>query len=213
MSICGCRGLWTSTLGVPLLMAKLRYASPLVSATLKASRCASLPSYFRPEGKVTVTVVGGTREAEPVPPPNPEPPPPPETNRFCSVFGSYLAPIPARSPDTEWHVLHFPCPLKYSSPAFASPMRILIGAEDGRPRIFVGKLCRNVAMSEISVSPISNLGIPLSMRPFRITDEISSPCWSSRTSCDRTKLGPVSPPLASEPCQKPQLTANTCFPC
>ena len=37
-------------------------------------------------------------------------------------IGIFVA-MPARSPVTEWHVLHFPGPLKYAWPAFASPTK------------------------------------------------------------------------------------------
>src|SRR5581483_3038010 len=51
------------------------------------------------------------------------PPPPPRGNRNrpCSVAGSYLLPIPFRSPVGEWHVLHLPAPLNQASPAFGLP--------------------------------------------------------------------------------------------
>jgi len=41
---------------------------------------------------------------------------------------------------------------------------------------------------------------------------MSSPFWSRRTMTSRTRLGPVSPPLASEPWQKAQLLRKSCWP-
>src|SRR5439155_9067467 len=61
-----------------------------------------------PDGGVTVIVTGFVRCGN--------------RNRCCRVGGSYLRPIPPRSPEAEWHLPHPPAPLKYCSPAFASPV-------------------------------------------------------------------------------------------
>ena len=52
----------------------------------------------------------------------------------------------------------------------------------------------------------ANGGIPFSGRPFCTTGMMSSPSLSFSTSCERSRLGPVSPPRASEPWQKAQAT-------
>src|SRR5207244_525402 len=77
--------------------------------TLKSSILTSVPVTAGPEPAATVIVTGFVRCGN--------------RNRCCNVGGSYLRPIPARSPDAEWHVLHLPAPLKYSAPAFAFPVR------------------------------------------------------------------------------------------
>jgi len=48
--------------------------------------------------------------------------------------------------------------------------------------------------------------------PFWTTGAMSSPCWSASTTWSRTRFGPVSPPLASEPWQKLQLLWKSCCP-
>ena len=50
-----------------------------------------------------------------------------------------------------------------------------------------------------------NGGMPLSTRPLRTSGMILSPRTSSATSVERVRSGPVSPPIASRPWQKPQV--------
>src|SRR6266404_3373983 len=91
---------------------------------MKSSMRTSRPSAFSPEGVVTVTVVGRTFDGDP--PPRPPRPPPGIRNVFCRVLGSEnFDAIPFRSPVAEWHEAHLV--LKTSSPAFASPTRMLGG--------------------------------------------------------------------------------------
>ena len=52
-------------------------------------------------------------------------------------------------------------------------------------------------------------GMPLSARPLKTTGTIFSPLSSSRTNTDRSRSGPLSPPLALAPWQNPQAETNT----
>src|SRR5258708_1638954 len=61
-------------------------------------------------------------------------------------------------------------------------------------------------------STLPNAGIPLSSRPFRTTAPIFSPCASCSTSADAIRSGPLSPPPASRPWQKPHCAANRVLP-
>ena len=108
----------------------------------------SVPDVFSPEGRVTVTVlelrdgVGGAAR-----PAGAGPARRGLTMRSCSVIGSYFAPMPARSPVTEWHVLQRPAPLKYAAPATGSPTTEAIGSIGFRLRAASTRSCRNSAMS------------------------------------------------------------------
>src|SRR3954470_9780363 len=63
-----------------------------------------------------------------------------------------------------------------------------------------------------SLSASRNAGMPLSTRPSRSSARTLSPLVSSRTSGDFVRLGPVSPPIASRPWQKPHCAAKTRCP-
>src|SRR5205809_5514792 len=87
--------------------------------TSKSSKTTGTPVTAGPFGGVIVRV--NCLPPPPPPPPRPPRPPPPrgKRKRPCSVAASYLAPIPFRSPEGEWQVLHLPAPLNHASPAFA----------------------------------------------------------------------------------------------
>ncbi len=71
---------------------------------------------------------------------------------------------------------------------------------------------KNAPMSLIWSSLSGNAGMPLSGRPFRITGPILSPPSSSKARTDRTKSGPLSPPLAFDPWQNPQRATKVFWP-
>src|SRR5215468_1811831 len=96
---------------------------------LKSSRWTSTPETSAPEGVVTVNVTGLAGFA-----PRPRAPAFGKRKRCCSVAGLYLFPIPAKSPDGEWQVLHLPSPLKYASPALGSPVSTFWTSKMGEPR-------------------------------------------------------------------------------
>src|SRR5262249_41164999 len=66
--------------------------------TLKSSMRMSVPDTAGPDARLTVIVTGFVRCGK--------------RKRCCNVGGSYFLPMPARSPDVEWHPLHLPAPLK-----------------------------------------------------------------------------------------------------
>src|SRR5207248_702601 len=70
----------------------------------------------------------------------------------------------------------------------------------------------NATTAATSASVSRNAGIPLSTRPSRTTARTFSPAASSRRSADLVRSGPVSPPIASRPWQKPHCAANTRCP-
>src|SRR6266567_1275718 len=63
-----------------------------------------------------------------------------------------------------------------------------------------------------SASLTVNAGMPLSGRPLCTTGPILSPRTSSATSAERVRSGPVCPPIASRPWQKPQYVTNSGSP-
>src|SRR5207237_1377637 len=88
--------------------------------TLKSSIRTSVPDTADPDAGAMVTVAGFVRCGK--------------RKRCCNVGGSYFFPIPARSPDVEWHPVHLPVPLKYSAPALALPVRTFCTRYDGELR-------------------------------------------------------------------------------
>src|SRR5581483_1260903 len=118
MSMCACRGSVISTFGTPCSRAHVLVdPSARRITTSKSVTRTGAPLKLWPDG--SVTVAKGVLVAAP----RPKPPRPARgiTKRSCSVATSYFPPTPLRSPDGEWHLLHPPPPLKYCSPALASP--------------------------------------------------------------------------------------------
>jgi len=65
---------------------------------------------------------------------------------------------------------------------------------------------RNAAMSEIWSGVMDeNAGIPLDGRPFNTTGPMVLPLLSCSTMTERTKSGPLSPPVAFVPWQNPHV--------
>src|SRR5262249_15785615 len=73
-------------------------------------------------------------------------------------------------------------------------------------------LLTNAMPPAMSDAERRNAGMPLSVGPSRMTASIRAPLASSRTSADFVRSGPVSPPIASRPWQKPHCAANTRWP-
>ena len=63
-----------------------------------------------------------------------------------------------------------------------------------------------------SVSDRLLAGIPFPGLPVRTTGPILSPLTSSATTIDRVRSGPVSPPIASRPWQKPHCETKSTWP-
>src|SRR5262245_8942839 len=64
----------------------------------------------------------------------------------------------------------------------------------------------------ISLAPSANPGMPFSTRPSRMTGISLSPPTSLPTSGELVRSGPVSPPAASRPWQKPHRDAKSVWP-
>src|SRR5262249_41697224 len=72
---------------------------------------------------------------------------------------------------------------------------------------------RNPARSRIWSGVTENFGIPLSMRPASRMGPIIVPVpLSCKTTTERTRLGPPSPPVAPAPGQNAQLAVYSCLP-
>src|SRR5258708_15753449 len=70
----------------------------------------------------------------------------------------------------------------------------------------------NATRAARSVAPSANAGMPVSTRPSRITGMSLSPPTSAATSAELVRSGPLSPPAASRPWQKPQRAVKSDCP-
>src|SRR5262245_4837807 len=127
---------------------------------------------------------------------------------------SYLPAMPARSPVAEWQVAHFPAPLKYSAPAFASPVRMSCTVKTAAPRsVSFNCLRRKCAMLVICSSLSVDAGLPLcSGCPFFRNGPISLPYRSRRNRTERRRFGPLSVPRPCAPWHVTHSATQTSLP-